>query len=486
MTKKIFWSKFIFWALFFLFIQQLIVASSTIWITHLSEAVVEGKSFSLYLTLFIGSLFVVYIPGIISAFNLEKAKSKALCQYTHEFSEAYKCNPTSLAEKEFQNEKEPWLTSESSKVIEETYSVLYDSVATSLNTILNIAALCLAISEKLLIGYSLSFLVLLLVSKVSKNKLTEAAMLLQNDRKNVSQILLSGWDNIIVGNKYNFSIWWRHFTKKWKAYNESSANAVLLTQLSSTFAVILSLIPVASIFVWLFITASDIAKMTALVATLPRQIQIIQHFQVLSAYTMHWHGVYARVKALILSVIVKKHDKTDIIKRINENEITILIDNSPRNYTSFNHFIKIVTSMKSGRITVQGANGTGKTTLVNLIKEELGDSAFYLPINSCLAFENTIDATYSTGQKIKASLQEIKEMLLEPLKNDVQHNNIQRQILLLDEWDANLDAQNKEQISAMLDALSEHHCVIEIIHRQATQKKMGRDLLESEELQLEV
>src|SRR5690348_15742574 len=123
MTKKIFWNKFAFWAIFYLLIQQLIVASSTIWISCLSEAVVEGKSISLYLGLFIGSLFSVYIPGIISAFNLEKAKSKALYQYTYQFSEAYKCTPTNLSEKEFQHEKEPWLTSESSKVIDETYGI---------------------------------------------------------------------------------------------------------------------------------------------------------------------------------------------------------------------------------------------------------------------------------------------------------------------------------------------------------------------------
>jgi ABC-type multidrug transport system fused ATPase/permease subunit len=461
MAKKIFWSKFTFLAIFFLLMQQIIVASSTLWISNLGESVVEGKNITLYLTLFISSLFIVYIPGIISALNLERAKSKSIREYTHAFSETYQCTPTRLTEKEFQHEKEPWLTTESAKVIEETYSVAYDSIATGLNTILNIAALCLAISTKVMLGYLLSFFVLILMSNVYKNKLTEAAILLQNDRKGVSQVLLSGWDNILVGNQYNFSIWWKQFTKKWGAYNESATNAVLLTQLSSTFTVGLSLIPVAATFIWLFVTTSNTAKMIALVSTLPRQIQIIQHFQILSAYTMHWHGVYARVKELLSSITAPTYEKTSTLNRIKENEIDIMLENKPFNYTSFDQFIKTIAGMKSGRITLQGANGSGKTTLINLIKAEFHDRAFYLPTNSRLAFEKTLDNTHSTGQKVKSHLDELKSMLLDSSNSD----KTPKQILLLDEWDANLDAKNKEQISAMLDAFSKNYCIIEIRHK---------------------
>ncbi|MHB1221762.1 MAG: hypothetical protein ACYC0J_07180, partial [Gammaproteobacteria bacterium] len=192
MFRKILWSKFVFWALFFLLIQQLIVASSTFWIAYLSEAIVTGKNILLYLVLFVSSLFLVYIPGIFSAYNFEKAKSKALYMYAQQFSEAHKCIPTALGEKEFQAEREPWLTNESSKTIEETYHMMYDSASTGLNTILNIGAICLAIDHRMLIGYLISFIILPIVSKYFKAKLVHVGLTLQNDRKALSQTLLSG------------------------------------------------------------------------------------------------------------------------------------------------------------------------------------------------------------------------------------------------------------------------------------------------------
>jgi ABC-type transport system involved in cytochrome bd biosynthesis fused ATPase/permease subunit len=38
-------------------------------------------------------------------------------------------------------------------------------------------------------------------------------------------------------------------------------------------------------------------------------------------------------------------------------------------------------------------------------------------------------------------------------------------VLLLDEWDANLDSENRETLSALLDEISQKKCVIEVRHR---------------------
>lgn len=461
MFIKILWSKFALWALIFLLLQQLIVASSTIWISDLSEAVVLGTGVGLYLFFFVASLFVVYIPGIISSYYLEKAKSLTIYKYTQAFAEKHRCTPELMADKEFQSEREPWLTSESSKTIEETYGVVYDSAATGLNTTLNIAALCIAIDPRMLIGYLASFAILPVVSHYFKIKLADAAIVLQNDRKSMSQILLHGWDNIIVGNIYNFAIWWKQFTKRWGAYNQASVDAVLVTHISSACATVLSLIPVACVFLWIFLTTNETIKLAALVATLPRQIQIIQHFEILATYAMYWHGTWAKLKALIATITVPEHDKANLLARIKEDEITLTVNKNKTALGSVENFFKIITEMPNGRVTIQGRNGSGKTTLVNLLKKELGDKAYYLPTHSRLMFESTIEDSFSTGQRIKAYLDELSNRLLNAKQSD--RNN---QVILLDEWDANLDASNMQIISKMLDNLSREHCVIEISHRQ--------------------
>jgi ABC-type transport system involved in cytochrome bd biosynthesis fused ATPase/permease subunit len=400
----------------------------------------------------------VYIPGIVSAYILEKAKAQAIYKYTEAFSESHKCIPTHLTEKEFQQDKEPWLTSENNKTIEEVFYVVYDVASTGLNTLLNIAALCIAIDSRILIGYLISFILLPIVSNHFKTQLEETAINLQDDRKFMSQTLLSGWDNILVGNSYNFSIWWKQFKKRWEAYNNSSAKAALLTSLASTGAMICSLIPVAVTFIWLLMSTSSTIKLAALIATLPRQIQIIQHFQILTSYTMHWHGSYARLKALMQSLILSKRDTTIFSKRVNLSQIGFRVDGSSERFSSFEQLLEVVNKRKPARITIHGQNGTGKTTLINLLKEELKDHAYYLPTNSRLFFETTIEASHSTGQKVKACLQELAQ------KYHIENQSM-LPILLLDEWDANLDAKNVESISLILDDFAKYCCVIEISHR---------------------
>ena len=447
------WNKFATWALVFLIVQQLIVASSTFWISHLSEAVVTGKNIALYLTLFVSSLFIVYIPGFFSAFNFEKAKSKAIYNYTQLFSKVHNCMPVLLSDKEFQAEREPWLTNESTKTIEETYHIIYDSTSIGLNTIFTITAICLAIDTRFLYGYFLCLIILPTASKFYKNKLAKIALDLQNDRKDLSQISLSGWDNIIIGNIYNFSQWWEAYKKRWISYNKSTVRNVVFNQLSSISSVMLSLFPVAFTFLWLFLHTTDLSKLAALIATLPRQIQIIQHLEVFTTYSMYWHGTYAKLKALIATLISPKIDNESYHNRINVNQIHYSIDKSTHQLASVPEFIKTLSTLKNGRVTIRGPNGSGKTTIVNLLKMELGEKAYYFPTNSRLLYECTLNDSFSTGQKVKICLEEIEK------------NMASNEILLLDEWDANLDIENLNLISNILDEIANKCCVVEISHR---------------------
>ena len=59
---------------------------------------------------------------------------------------------------------------------------------------------------------------------------------------------------------------------------------------------------------------------------------------------------------------------------------------------------------------------------------------------------------YSTGESLRKRLLEILD------KVDVD-------VLLLDEWDANLDSENSEILSNLIDELSLKKCVIEVRHR---------------------
>ena len=59
---------------------------------------------------------------------------------------------------------------------------------------------------------------------------------------------------------------------------------------------------------------------------------------------------------------------------------------------------------------------------------------------------------HSTGESLKHLLSEILQQV------DVD-------VLLLDEWDANLDKENQERLSTLIDELAIKKCVIEVRHR---------------------
>jgi ABC-type bacteriocin/lantibiotic exporter with double-glycine peptidase domain len=58
----------------------------------------------------------------------------------------------------------------------------------------------------------------------------------------------------------------------------------------------------------------------------------------------------------------------------------------------------------------------------------------------------------STGELLKDQLEEI-------------YKNVEAKIILLDEWDANLDGLNQNQLSQLIDQIARKKCVVEVQHR---------------------
>ena len=104
-----------------------------------------------------------------------------------------------------------------------------------------------------------------------------------------------------------------------------------------------------------------------------------------------------------------------------------------------------------GRFTIRGENGAGKSTALLMIKKELANKAFFLPTHNHLSFVAETNK-YSTGESLKNRLIEILD-------------EVEADVLLLDEWDANLDSDNKEKLSKLIDELAAKKCVIEVRHR---------------------
>lgn len=116
--------------------------------------------------------------------------------------------------------------------------------------------------------------------------------------------------------------------------------------------------------------------------------------------------------------------------------------------------MEITHGLGSGRWTVRGPNGAGKSSLLALLKRERGDEAFLLPADSVLDIGGLDGRESSTGQAKDASLQ--------AAEREVAAGKVR--LLLLDEWNANLDTTLQRKHADILRRVSEHACVIEVLH----------------------
>ena len=76
-------------------------------------------------------------------------------------------------------------------------------------------------------------------------------------------------------------------------------------------------------------------------------------------------------------------------------------------------------------------------------------------MNSQLVFETTMSQNYSSGERVQAHL---KELL------DIKFEGAARGIILLDEWDANLDDLSEKSLSSLISVVAKNNLIIEVRH----------------------
>ena len=86
------------------------------------------------------------------------------------------------------------------------------------------------------------------------------------------------------------------------------------------------------------------------------------------------------------------------------------------------------------------------------IKEFFGDDAFFYSNHLDLYFADSSNNEYSTGQRVRADMDELVEARLQK----------QVRLFLLDEWNANLDDQNQARIQEKIDKLAADSFVMEV------------------------
>jgi len=431
---------------------QLVVALST-WAIIKASATAVGdnpKDALVYLATFVICLTVVFLPNALARLNLVKWQLESFSRYVKRFSRVHSSRQI-LARDNFRRRMEPWLTSEARNVFDDASDTLYQMVSTFLNSVVNILVVGLFLEPTIIGYYAVATLILFVVHRGSKPYIARHANSAQSSRNNLTERLLAGFVNIINPTKSFQENWSKNFNDSYEGLVRSESQYSIASSLVSFIGTISALMVICvGVGYFLYTNTENLALFVGMLVTIPRQVQIIQSGFYFFGLSVHWSGIRERLNTLekdSLSPI-----SVDVKEDINFSSIQLHSANANKPVSDFSTLINEMN--QPGRYTLRGPNGCGKSTLLALFSEHLKDKkvVFIPTVASQIFVKESGPISDSSGKT-----------MLNILETIVGQKNID--ILLLDEWDANLDDSNVNQVDAKLSILSQSIPVVEIRHR---------------------
>jgi hypothetical protein len=464
-----------------------------------------------------------YGVGAISWIYAERAGFGAYGRYMHRFAQANRGWPTVLADRLVREKSEPFLTGESFHIYFELMYEMESALRVFLALVFNALVLGLEIDGGLPLAYGLILFFCVCLQYAVRVHSSRAYAQNQKKTNRLTAHSYTAWDNIFSGNRYNYRLWNRGFKQRLREALAAQIKAIMVRESLGTAGGIVSLSVVFGAIAWVAWTArGDTATLVALAATLPRQIELAHSVlglsegvnDLLAIWTRlggaadHFHhtpdaNFDARVKPAQLSLRMAS-EAGPAQSAWGESPITRLDWHAPQ------EALAAILSCQTGRINVRGANGSGKSSLLALLKQSLGARAFYWPTTDRLAFEFSQAAVTheaparvaqedagaerdhdqedselhedgdeeapmapaATRERLGFSAGEWQIKTLEEIVA-----NTQAEVYLLDEWDANLDPSNRARAEALISQLAARARVVEISHRDAGEGQAERNTL---------
>ncbi|WP_201531699.1 MULTISPECIES: ATP-binding protein [unclassified Psychrobacter] len=442
MIYKLILNKHLQVALLFLLIQQIIVASSTYFIARLAQSLTEESISILYMVLFAVSLVAVYVPAYFCVTNTERAKYDAHKLYNDNFHTVFLGKTYLLSNDELQSTATTTLAQESNYTLETVIDSIFDISALVLNVLFNVLVIAWFLDGTLLLGYAVGIIFASMFVHFRRHALKTAAKTDQQSRLNLTAKLFDSWDNVVIFNKHNYTLYNNMVQKSFATAKNNSVKSTSIQHINSSLGMIILMLPVFVVTAFIFNKNwQDAATMAVLIATLPRQIQLLQMCYALIGY----HTSIGVIRTMLDGILeVLQPTTVDLDTYIQANQIRVKQTGDIFDSTQL---------PKQGRVTLVGNNGVGKSCMLLKLKDHYQEQAYYLPAKHNLYFNYKADKAHkgSTGQQLIKQIQEIRE-------------DDRSTIVMLDEWDAHLDRENTQTIDQYLDELAQTRLVVDVRH----------------------
>lgn len=411
-------------------IQQMMVAGSTYFLIKLTSSQNNPENFLIQLFGFLACLTLVYLPVSLQKYFQDKWVLSVQKKYLSLFRKNYYGRIDLLGNANTENEKFGFMQREAFHVIDQVTFYWSDLLTTSLNVVLNILVIGAVLDQSFFGAYFASFVVYGILATVFAKFIEKWSIENQTARVAHSSLLNKIWPTLLIGNRTNNDQLFNSEESKFADLNSSLLNNRRKTEAVQLITTLLTMAPVIGLLVYTMIqNLQNAIILVPLIATLHRQVQIIQHIEVIGTLGLHYHSMTALLNGFLASL--EAPEKQQLSQRMQPALIRVQENN--------------------GRTLVTGPNGAGKSTWLKIKKEELGDKAIYIPAKMDIFFKDISDEM-SSGQRAMAILKNIET------------SGCKDQVFLLDEWDANLDANNREALELVVQKIAENNSVFEVRH----------------------
>jgi len=239
------------------------------------------------------------------------------------------------------------------------------------------------------------------------------------------------------------------FDRRWRVYRGLALKAMVAFQSFAMLQAACIWLP-TSVLVLYRIRSMDVEQIIALGIVLPRLTETLLDVSNLVSNIGDYLALRGRIAWLNKALAT---EPTDLRAQIDRSQIRLLrrTDKTWAELDLASATGLIRNGGPAGRYVLHGPNGSGKTSFLLYLKASNMASTIYLPALNRLLPD--LGQERSTGQRKSQEL----SRLLETAKQE-------NRTLLLDEWDANLDIDNRRRISMLLDELALSHVVVEVTH----------------------
>lgn len=422
--------------------QQILVAGSTALLGLAGQSVAKPQAFLMLL----GGFFVLsLLPHVFSVF-LKKAEMEGYFDAYFKFIELRLLSNIGQPQK-WQNhqQKEKFLTAvgpDAEGYLTAVAFSIFDIYLFALTIVLNITSISLVVDTKFSYVFLISGLLSFLVFKKHTGNIERLVEQEQEAKLSFFGYLLKSWDSVLLKNSVVHSLYAQNLTQHYRTTRAHIGASALKSEGLVFVLTIVASLPVFAMVLYLaFTNTANAAYLAGLMVTIPKQIMILTNFRAFFNQITNLASFKTRFQSSWENSLV---EDSHLSSRIREDQIKV----NSRPLPALNDFTESIKALSSGRHTITGSNGAGKSTLLLHLNSALPES-FYLPATTGLEIGKDLGAE-STGEKVMKYLDFISKQ--------------QTPVILLDEWDANLDNENKKAISARLDEIARHKVIIEVRH----------------------